>query len=229
MAQDLSFLESVEGNAKGFEQPKTTGIKLLTIVRGEDDVLDPNNENYIEGAERGGFIIKSSNMAIPTPVSVIPMEFKQLYAEYSKDKTGMGAFTRYVSLEEGKQIAVDPYKFGQKETKEGNVLQDSYNFIVSLVDYDRMLAMLSFQSSRIPDGEAWFRSMNSQIYNGNKIAPWNLVYSITTKMTGNTKGKWYLIKPTFDRFVSLEEHKQVTDIRSSIGESMLMIEDNTEY
>ena len=223
---DLSFLESVEGNAKGFQQPETTGVKMLTIVRGEDDVLDPNNENYIEGAVRGGFIIKSSNMAIPTPVSVIPMEFKQFYAEY---KPGMGEFIRYVGLAEGKSIAVDPYKWGQKETKEGNVLQEAYNFIVSLIDYDSTLAMLSFQSSRIPDGEAWFRAMNNQVYNGNKIAPWNQVYNITTKLTGNTKGKWYLIKPAFDRFVNLEEHKAITDMRTSLGDSMLMIEDNTEY
>ena len=226
MPDAMAHLEAAQGDVKGFEKPQTTGIKLLTIVRGEDDVLDPNNENYIEGAEAGGFIIKSSNMAIPTPVSVIPMEYKQMFAEY---KPNMGDFIRYVSLEEGHRIAIDPYKFGPKETEDGNVLQEAYNFVVLLPEYDGIICMLSFQSSRIPDGEAWFRAMSNKEYNGNKIVPWNQLYAVDTKLTRNTKGRWYLIKPTFDRFIDVDEHKAVTEVRQHFsGFQIPMIEDDTE-
>ena len=190
---DLSYLETVDSkDVKGFQQPESTGIKLLTIVGNGDDVLDPNNENYIDGAEAGGFLIRTSMLYIPVPVLTIPMEFKQLYAEFEEN---MGDFRRYVSLEEGRRIAVDPYKWGQKDTKDGKVLQESYIFIVVLPEYDNILCMISFMSSRVPDGEAWFRAVKNRRHDNNLIAPWNQVYSVNTKLTRNSKGRWYLIKP----------------------------------
>ena len=224
----LSYLDNTEENVQGFDKPETTGLKLLTIVGGDDDALDPNHENYIEGAERGGFIIRSSGMAVTLPLRAIPLEFKQLFAEYKPDR---GEFIRYLSLEEGKRIAIDPYKFGQKETQDGNTLQEAYNFVIMLPDYENMLCMVSFQSSRIPDGEALYRSVLSQEHEGRKIAPWNQVYNITTKLTGNTKNKWYLIKASFDSFVTENEYNSVKSIRDSFsGQSLLQIADNTtEY
>ena len=224
---DLSYLETVDSkDVKGFQQPESTGIKLLTIVGNGDDVLDPNNENYIDGAEAGGFLIRTSMLYIPVPVLTIPMEFKQLYAEFEEN---MGDFRRYVSLEEGRRIAVDPYKWGQKDTKDGKVLQESYIFIVVLPEYDNILCMISFMSSRVPDGEAWFRAVKNTRHNSNLIAPWNQVYSVNTKLTRNSKGRWYLIKPTFDRFIDLEEHKVITEIRSNFESFQPpMLEDTTD-
>lgn len=225
MADDLSYLETVD-DSKRLEKPKSTGTKLLAVIAPDDDCLDPNTENYIDGAKAGGFLIRSSNMYIPAPVTAIPMDFKQMYGEFEPDR---GGFIRYVSMEEGNSIAVDPYKFGAKTTKKGKMLQDTYCFIAALPEYDNMLCMISFTSSRIPDGEEWFRTIDTKEHNGNIIAHWNQVYTIDTRMKRTTKGNWFLIKPKFDRFVNLEEHKAVTEIRASVESFGIgMLEDNTD-
>ena len=55
MADDLSYLETVD-DSKRLEKPKSTGTKLLAVIAPDDDCLDPNTENYIDGAKAGGFL-----------------------------------------------------------------------------------------------------------------------------------------------------------------------------
>lgn len=222
-----AYLDTIKDKdeVEGFKKPESTGIKLLAIVGADDDILDPNNQNYIEGAEAGNFVIKASNMVVTTPVKVIPVEYNQLFAEFEPNR---GEFIRYISLEDGRKICKDPYKFGAKETIHGKTLQEAYTFIVVLPDYDNILCMISFMSSRVPDGEAWFRTIMSRRIEGQLIAPWNQVYMINTMRTQNTKGKWYLIKAKFDRFVTEQEHTMVSDVKSSYSSfNPVMLEDNT--
>ena len=222
---NFDYLETTDKEGS-FDKPKSTGVKMLTLVGSDDSVLDPNNEKYIEGAEAGGFVIKSDNLVVNVPMRVIVMQYAQVYAEF---KDNMGDFIRYVTVEEARRLAIDPLKFGALDTKEGTVMQESFCFIVMLPDYDNILALLNFMSSRVPDGSAFLRRLNNTKHGDNIIAAWNQVYTVDTRLARNTKGAWYMIKPTFHQFVTLDEHKLVTDIRSSVDKfQMPMLEDGTK-
>ena len=224
MPDDLSYLETVK-EGEGIDKPESTGVKMLSLIATDDEVLDPNNENYNEDAEPGCFFIKSENLVIPTPVHVVVMQYKQMYAEFEPNR---GGFRRYVTMEEARRISTDPFKFGVQETKDNKVLQESHSFIVLLPEHEWILAMLNFMSSRARDGIAFNRTIRECEYNGNIIAPHNQVYGIHTKFKRDTKGNYYLIKPAFVSFVDLEQHKAITQIRSDVKEfRMPMLEDKS--
>ena len=215
---DLSYLETVDKPA--FEKPRSTGTKMLALVASDDKVLDDNSEDYIEGAKAGGFVIKASNLAIDTPFRAIPVDYKQIYSEF---KDNMGDFIGYMTVEDALKQAKDPYAFGKLESKKGTVLQETYSFAVVLPDYDNMVALLNFMSSRVPDGEAWFRKIENMKYGDNIIAPWNQVYKVGTKIKRDTRGSWYLIKPVFDSFVTREEHTMIANMRKNMGKTPIIM------
>ena len=222
---ELAYLEKVKPG-EGIQKPESTGIKMLSLITTDDETLDPNNESYNEEAEAGCFFIKSDNLVIPIPMVVVPMEYKQMYAEFEPNR---GGFRRYVTTQEARRISTDPFKFGAQTTKEGKSLQESHSFIVALPEHDWILALLNFMSSRARDGIAFNRAIREREYNGDIIASHNQVYKVSTKFKRDPKGNYYLIKPSFENFISLEEHKKITEIRKERTEfQMPMLEDNTK-
>ena len=221
---DLSYLDTVEPG-KGIEKPVSTGVKMLTLVDNDDVILDKNSEEYNEEAEAGFFYVKSENLVIKTPARMVPLDYRQLYSEFEPKR---GGFIRYVSMEEALRISKDPMKFGAQQTKAGKTLQENHSFVVMLPDYDNMVALIGFMSSRVPDGRAWNRRIANMQHGDSIIAMHNQVYDVHTKLKRDTKNSWFLIKPRFNGFVSLDEHKAITKVRSKMGDfQMPMLENST--
>ena len=212
----LDFID--DAVVPGFEKPKTTTPTILSVAREGDQVLDSSDESYIKGAKPGDFIVKSSRMVVTSPTHVVPLEYRHLYSEF---KPNMGEFVGYCTPEVALDKAIDPYKFGSLESKEGNKLNESHVFILSLLEHDNMVVILPMMSSKIPDALNWYRNMMSTNYNGRKVAPWNQVWTLSTKLSRNSRGSWFLIKADFASIVD----RNIYDAIASVRETMRPVKD----
>ena len=244
-AADLSFLETEISQQKetgasetpGFDAPESRGLPLLTVVSHNADVLDPEHESYIDTAKPGDFFLKQIMEVYAPPLFCTPIGMKYCYAEFQPE---MGPFVAYRSPEHAKALAVDHLKFGPWETKDGNVLMESFVFLLSLypngveaqnqIGADQpILAMLNMISSRIPIAKAWIRNMQTRkLPSGSLALPHMTVYSLTTKRQKNEKGAWFGIAQNHEGFVNADQYQNVSFLRKEITESdILQIEDST--
>ena len=219
---DLSFLEQeiseqTAQQVAGFDKPEAKGLPILTIVNHNSDVLDEDSESYLEEAKAGDFLIKQT-LQVHKTLLVSPAAMKYCYSEFQPD---MGPFVGYRTSEEAKALAVDSMRFGSWETRDGNVLNETFLFVFAIHSESKNeqpeFALFPMMSSRIPIAKSLLRQIQTRrLPSGSLALPQMTTWAMTTKRQKNEKGSWF--SPVFKHagFVNNNQYVAVKALRNEI-------------
>lgn len=201
----LDFV-ALDDNLVGFEQitQETMGIPFIRILQKLSPQLDKNESEYLEDAEEGLFFNTITKEVYGSSIACVVLKFEHVYIEWRPNR---GGFVGYHSVENAARIAVDK-TFGKWETKDGNLLQENYVYLLLIKGHEKEgIVVFPLASSMIKTAREWNRLMTTHLMdNGQKALPYYLVWSIKTEYKSNEKGNWYIPVVSLLSYVNKEQY-----------------------
>ncbi len=203
----LDFVNEQVDDLKGFEQitQETMAIPFVRILQKLSPQLNKQKPEYVEGAEEGQFFNTITKMVYGSSIRCIVLKFEHMYIEWRPER---GGFVGYHSPEHAEQLAVD-HTFGNWKTKDGNLLQETYAYLVLIEGHEREgVCVLSMGSSSIKVAKQWNRLMVTHIMeNGKQARPYYLVWELKTEYMSNDKGDWYMPSVSFVSYIGKAQYE----------------------
>jgi hypothetical protein len=191
-------------------------IPFLRMLQSLSPQVKKKDDSYVEGAEEGMWFNTITKHLYGNKIKVIVLKFERVYIEWRPNRGGL---VGYHSPENAERLAKKK-DFGDWKTEDGNSLAETYVYMVMVVDHEAEGAcVLSLSSSAIKEAKAWNRLMTTQIMeNGERAAPYYMVWEISTEYVTNEKGSWYKprIKLTDERYVTREQYEAVKVERKAL-------------
>lgn len=176
---------------EGFEQINTAtmAIPFVRILQKLSPQLDKQKPEYIEGAEEGMYFNTITKELYGAKVPLIALKFERVYIEWRPNR---GGFVGYHTPENAERLTVD-HTFGNWKTKDGNILQETYAYMVLIAGHEKEgLCVLSLASSSLKTAREWNRLMTTHVMpDGKRALPYYLVWELGTEYMKNDKGSWY--------------------------------------
>lgn len=187
----LKFFDDKD-TMEGFEDitQSTMAIPFVRIAQQLTPQLKKNKPEYIEGLEEGMFFNTITKEVYGNSFQCIVLKFEHVYIEWRPER---GGFVGYHTPENAERIAVD-HTFGNWKTKEGNLLQENYVYLLLIAGHEKEgVVVFSLSSSMIKTAREWNRLMTTHVMeNGKKAMPYYLVWEVSTEYRSNEKGDWYV-------------------------------------
>lgn len=214
----LKFVAETDTMA-GFEDvtQQTMAIPFVRILQQLSPQVNKKDPNYVEGAEEGMLFNTITKEVYESPIRVIALKFERMYIEWRPDRQGLAG---YHSPEHAEEIAVTK-NFGDWKTKDGNILAETYVYMVLIEDHEKEgIAVLSMSSSAIKVAKEWNRLMTQHILpNGRRALPYYLVWELSTEYVSNDKGNWYKPKIKFAGYIGEEQYLLASNERKALPPS----------
>lgn len=212
--EDLSFLDTKNDNAKGFEQidNSTMSVPFLRIAQALSPQLKSNKPEYIAGLEQGHMFNTVSKEVYGQSMKLIVIAFEHMYTEW---KPNRGGFVGAHTVENAMKIGMETVEEGRRKfkTKDGNDLTEQYTFIVLNADaVSEGPMVLSLTSSNIGVAKGWNRNLISKkLPNGEKALPFYSIWDISTIEASNDQGDWYKINVDWAGWVNKDQYAVTRD------------------
>lgn len=191
---------------EGFEDitQETMAIPFIRILQRLSPQLDKQKPEYIEDAEEGYFFNTVTKHIYGTSLSCIVLKFEHIYIEWRPDR---GGFVGWHTPENAERLSVD-MTFGKWKTKEGNLLQESYVYMLLIEGHEEeSIVVLPLASSMIKTAREWNRLMATHIMsNGKKAMPYYLTWNLQTEYRSNEKGNWYVPRVSFVHYINDKQY-----------------------
>lgn len=176
---------------EGFEQinAATMAIPFIRILQKLSPQLDKQKPEYIARAEEGMYFNTITKTVYGGKVPMICLKFERVYIEWRPNR---GGFVGYHSPENAERITID-HSFGNWRTKDGNILQETYVYMVLIAGYEKEgPCVLSLASSSLKIAKEWNRLMTTHVMkDGRRALPYYLTWELSTEYMKNDKGSWY--------------------------------------
>ncbi len=189
-AGSLGF-QTENDTMEGFEQINTAtmAIPFVRILQKLSPQLDKQKPEYIAGAEEGMYFNTITKELYGAVVRLIALKFERVYIEWRPNR---GGFVGYHSAENAERLTVD-HTFGNWKTKDGNLLQETYAYMVLIAGHEKEgLCVLSLASSSLKTAKEWNRLMTTHVMkDGRKALPYYLIWELGAEYMKNDKGSWY--------------------------------------
>lgn len=200
-AGSLGF-ETEGDTMEGFEQINTAtmAIPFVRILQALSPQLKKQDPAYLEGAEEGMYFNTITKQLYGEKVKVIVLKFERIFIEWRPNR---GGFVGYHAPENAERLTVD-HTFGNWKTKDGNILQETYAYMVLIVGHEKEgPAVLSLASSSLKTAREWNRLMTTHIMeNGKRAMPYYMIWELGTEYMKNDKGAWYRPSVRFAGYVN---------------------------
>lgn len=191
---------------EGFEQINngTMAIPFVRILQKLSPQLDKQKPEYVIGAEEGHWYNTTSKDVLGSSFNCIVLKYERIYIEWRPNR---GGFVAYHDPDNAERIAIDK-TFGNWKTKDGNLLQENYVYMILIEGHENEgICVLSLSSSAIKVAKEWNRIMTTHVMdNGQKAKPYYLVWELTTDYKKNEKGSWYVPAFKFVRYIDEQQY-----------------------
>ena len=212
----LDFVDAKADTLDGFEQitQNTMAIPFVRILQKLSPQLDKQKPEYVPQAEEGHFFNTITKEVYGSSFTCIALKFERVYIEWRPNR---GGFVGYHSVDNAERLAVDK-TFGNWTTKDGNLLQENYVYLLIIEGHENEgLVVLSLSSSMIKMAREWNRLMLTHVMdNGQKARPYYLVWNIRSEYRSNEKGNWYVPTVSFARYINQEQYIVAARERKSL-------------
>jgi len=203
---------------KGFEDVRmdTMAVPFVRIAQKLTPQIEEDNPDQIPGLKEGDFFNTLTKDGYGKTLRCIVLKFEHIYIEW---KPNRGGFVGYHDVENAERIAVDR-TFGAWKTKEGNLLQENYVYMI-LVDGHESEGpcVLSLSSSMIKAAKEWNRLMVTHVMeNGVKARPYYLIWQLTNEKRSNEKGSWFAPVIKFEGYVNERQYALTKEERLALPE-----------
>jgi hypothetical protein len=216
--ETLKFVQGTDTMA-GFEDltQQTMAIPFVRILQQLSPQVNKKDPAYVEGAEEGLLFNTITKEVLGSSVSVIALKFERIFIEWKPQRQGL---VGYHTPEHAEQIAVDK-TFGAWKTKDGNILAETYVYMVLIEGHEKDgIAVISLSSSSIKVAKTWNRLMTTHILsNGKKAMPYYMVWKFSAEYVSNDKGNWYRPKVEFVRYINANQYLITSNERKTLPPS----------
>lgn len=233
----------LRGSGRGVSQRAEDRIvPMLTVLQPMSPQVDRQNPAFVEGAEPGAMLLKTSPIPIVKQGGAILFQqcyFSRHYVEWKPREQGGGFVARHDAMPEdvrevpfnqndpeGRKRFVRPRGTEVIDTRYhvGNVIMPEHHLVMPFV--------IPFSSTGHTVSRTWHNFMNNaRLADGSLADSWQKLYRLTTRRRQNAAGTWFIIEPTPDRWVTAEEDEIGLRLFESLsaGEKVLGDEEDATH
>jgi hypothetical protein len=211
-----------EDDLKGFEQinSNTMSVPFIRIIQKGSPQINREKPEFIQGAQAGEWFNTVTKDVYGDAIRLIVLNYDHIYIEWRPDREG---FVGYHTVENAERLAVDK-TFGKWKTKDGNLLQENYVYMVLIEGHESEGPMvLSLSSTAIKPAREWNRLMMTHMMEqpgGGRVRakPYYLVWRVETEYKQKKDWDWYIPRPIFDSYVNEQQYMLTKTERLALPE-----------
>lgn len=191
-------------------------VPWLVVLQKLSPQVEKRDDAYIAGAEPGQFWLRNHPYPLKDKISFQPSCFNIGWAEWKPDRGGFVArhTTRPKDARNDGSDGSPNWRMPN-----GNIVEEVRYFYGHLIDDQDSRAyqfVIPFRGAGHQVAKDWNNRWNFERTLAGVLKPaWAFIYTLTTKITSNTKGEWFAITIAKEREIDSEEEynrgKQLRD------------------
>ncbi len=190
-------------------------VPLAAVLQKGSPQVDETSPSYVPGAKAGDILLKNLDKPVVKGQDGFlfqPCHFSKDWVEWVPRERGGGLVARHRSKP---KEASEPSPDGKTFMPNGNELKETrYHEGYAHVDGRQVPFVVNFTSTGHTVSRNWMFSMNTKQDAGGRAYPAaSQLWRLKTRERSNAKGKWFVIEPFFEGYVSAADYARGEALR----------------